>query len=109
MSWKLGRCLCVLQAQAEETSTMEICTTKLFLCDFGSCSMANKTISFSLVFNDLPPISLVSLQNQYRLPGLTHEISGSFANSTTKNKIFQQVGNEGERHAEKAQHQVADC
>lgn len=55
------------------------------------------------------PISLAILQNKYKLPRLTHEISGSFANSATKNKIFQQVGNEGEWHAEKAEHQVTDC
>lgn len=55
------------------------------------------------------PISLVSLQNKYKSPRLTHEISGSFANSASKNKIFQQVGDEGEWHAEQAEHQVADC
>lgn len=51
---------------------------------------------------------LVYLPNKYKFPRLTHEISGSFANSTPENKIFQQVGNESEWHAEEAEHQVAD-
>lgn len=64
------------------------------------------------LFTALMTFSLISFSNlrsKYKLPRLTHEISGSFANSATKNKIFQQVGNEGEWHAEKAEHQVADC
>lgn len=68
-----------------------------------------ETTSFHWSLMNLSHISLVSLQNKYKLPRLTHEISGSFANSAAKNKIFQQVGNEGERHAENAEHQVADC
>lgn len=51
---------------------------------------------------------LVYLQNKYKFPRLTHKISGSFANSTPENKIFQQVGNESEWHAEEAEHQVTD-
>jgi len=47
---------------------------------------------------------LVNIQNKSKLPRLTHEVSGSFANSASKNKIFQQVGNEGEWHAEEAEH-----
>lgn len=87
---------------------MKICATKLFLHGFGHCSVADGNNQLSLVFNEPLPY-LLSLQNKYKLPRLTHEISGSFANSAAKNKIFQQVGNEGERHAENAEHQVADC
>lgn len=54
-------------------------------------------------------IPLVNIQNKSKLPRLTHEVSGSFANSAPKNKIFQQVGNKGEWHAEEAEHQVTDC
>lgn len=87
---------------------MKVCPTKSFLGDFGKCSMAGGN-SDLLVFNGLlTHISLVYLQNKYKLPRLTHEISGSFANSTPENKIFQQVGNESEWHAEEAEHQVAD-
>lgn len=49
-------------------------------------------------------IPLVNIQNKRKLPRLTHEVSGSFANSAPKNKIFQQVGNKGEWHAEEAEH-----
>lgn len=39
---------------------------------------------------------------------LTHEVAGNFADHTAKNKILQEVGNEGEGHAEETKHQITD-
>lgn len=38
---------------------------------------------------------------------LTHEVHGPLADATAKNEILHEVGDEGERHAEEAEHQVA--
>lgn len=42
------------------------------------------------------------------LQQLTHEVGGGLANSTAEDEILEQVGDEIERHAEEAEHEVAD-
>lgn len=88
MSLELSVCLCVLLDQTKDTRTTTICTTKLFLHNIGNCNGGWKQSAFYRSLNTFSPVSLVSLQNRHKLPRLTHEISGSFANSTSKNKIF---------------------
>lgn len=88
MSLKLSVCLCVSLDQTKDTRTMKICTTKLLLHNTGNFNGGWKQSAFYRSLNTFSPVSLVSLQNRYKLPRLTHEISGSFANSTSKNKIF---------------------
>lgn len=88
MSLKLSVCLHVLLDQTKDTRTMKICATKLFLHNTGNFSGGWKQSALYRSLNTFWPVSFVSLQNRYKLPRLTHEISGSFANSTSKNKIF---------------------
>jgi len=40
--------------------------------------------------------------------GLTHEVGGSLAHGTSEDEILEQVGDEVERHAEEAEHEVTD-
>lgn len=40
---------------------------------------------------------------------LTHKVGGGLADSTPEDEILEQVGDEVERHAEKAEHEVTDC
>lgn len=39
---------------------------------------------------------------------LTHEVGGGLADGAAENEVLEQVGDEVERHAEEAEHEVAD-
>lgn len=41
-------------------------------------------------------------------PSLTHEVGDRLAHSSAKDKVLQDIGDEGEGHAEDGHHQVAD-
>lgn len=50
---------------------------------------------------------MVSSRNS-PLQRLTHEVGGGLANGASEDEILEQVGDEVERHAEEAEHEVAD-